>query len=826
MFVLAAAPAFAAEVHVRDRTTGQNTLLDINSTPRGKLPILFVHGHNLEIGSTESNDPNFQKNWQRSVNNLSSFADALSLPQNEWLDVEEYYIRFLNQGRSITEDAREISEAVEAILQRHDPAYNFPNNPTTDVQIVIIAYSKGTISTRLYLKDLETARPGFHPVSEFIAISPPNHGISFAFGSNCASRQLMNGHTPLCTGFLTTVDCSPFAGGFADFIENLNGHDIEDSEALDPGENYPSEAPGSRADTDQSGARNPPSSGALYVAIFADANRDLVGGDTPSNDCEGRQLALNLSSNAVNIPVASIPGGTDASLVHENTVHTPEVMCLALSAAAHHRSPKGLTCSQINGVPVIPRAAAMLTLDFSGSMSASACPTCGTSTRADVLKQAVELFIQLWSAMGASSDRLGVSYFNTNVTQFNLAGETLPLLSSASTQLITDVNGRTPTGSTAMGGGLQRSIEALNAVDNVPLRRVILFTDGMQNVNPMVRTVGNQLMIENEPARPNSNVTPTTPPIVLGPSLGIAVDTIGVGAGQSFVALLNDIASATGGHALQTTAIDNDLRQFFIEQLINALHGFSPQLVSYRHGSLARNGKTESFTIERGARKVVLKVSWKPGDSLNFSVAKDGVDVTSAGRVITGDFYKIFVIDTTAKNRIKDSGGTWQVRIKGRTGTAYEAAAIVDNGQLKYEAVFGAGRVTAGGPLDLTVRLRHAGTTIHKSARVTVTLLRPAKSAESIIATMPTRNLRDFEPGTTVIDRKHLAIAQDSKTWAALKPIRQTLVLRGNDKGEFRTRLQPTIPGIYTAIITINAENAKFGKFSRTITATTVVRSR
>jgi hypothetical protein len=113
-------------------------------------------------------------------------------------------------------------------LQRHDPAYNFPNNPTTDVQIVIIAYSKGTISTRVYLKDLETARPGFHPVSEFIAILPPNHGISFAFGSNCASRQLMNGHTAvLCTGFLTSVDCSPFAGGFTDFIENLNGHAIE-----------------------------------------------------------------------------------------------------------------------------------------------------------------------------------------------------------------------------------------------------------------------------------------------------------------------------------------------------------------------------------------------------------------------------------------------------------------------------------------------------------------------------------------------------------------------------------------------------------------------
>jgi hypothetical protein len=630
----------------------------------------------------------------------------------------------------------------------------------------------------------------------------------------------MNGINAVCFPFITSVDCSPFAGGTSDFIQNLNNHDIHDSEVLSPGENYVDEAPGSRADTDQSGVRTPTSDGALYVTIFADGNRDLVGGDTPSNDCQGRRLASNLSPNAVNIPVAAIPGGNDATLVHENAVHTPEVMCLALSAAAHHRSPRGLTCSMVNGLPVIPRAAAILTLDFSGSMSVSACPTCGNSTRADVLKQAVELFVQLWSAMGASSDRLGVTYFSTNVNQFNLAGETLPLLSAAANQVVTDVNGQTPFGLTAIGGGLQRSIETLNAVDNVPLRRVILFTDGMQNVNPMVRSAGNQLVIENEAGRQNSNVTPTTPPIVLGPSLGIAVDTIGVGADPSFVALLNDIAGATGGHALQTTAPDNDLRQFFIEQLINALRGFSPQLVSYRHGTLSRSGRTEAFAIEKGARKLVLKVSWKRGDSLDFAVMKDGVDVTSAGRVIKGDFYKIFVVD--AGNRIKDSGGAWQVRIKGKAGAAYEAAAIVDTSKLKYQAVFDR-QARVGSPLDLIVRLSGAGSRI---ARVTVTLLKPAKSVESILAGMRARNLREFEPGMSISDRKLLSISQDAKAAAALKPIKQTLTLRGNDKGEFRTRLNPTVPGVYTATVTIDGEGDKLGKFSRTITATTVVRPR
>ena len=97
-------------------------------------------------------------------------------------------------------------------------------------------------------------------------------------------------------------------------------------------------------------------------------------------------------------------------------------MCLALYAALHHRSPPGQTCQPVNGIPEIPppaRAAAMLTLDFSGSMAAPACPGC--ATRAAVLEDAVELFVQLWSAVSVPGDRLGVTYFRTNVDQFDPA---------------------------------------------------------------------------------------------------------------------------------------------------------------------------------------------------------------------------------------------------------------------------------------------------------------------------------------------------------------------------------------------------------------------
>jgi len=278
----ASASAQTAEVHLAD-----DALLSANSSaPHGRLPVLFVHGHNTD--GDESTNPNYRKNWQNSLNGLPSFKQSLDLPENGGLGIEPYYIRFQSQDRSITEDAAEISDAIERILQRHDP--NYPAQPT-HVQVVIIAYSKGTISARLYLKNLQTERPGFRPVSEFVAIAPPNHGINVSgLGglTSTAGQELFNGYG------LTT--CAPvFPVATRDFIENLNGHPIEDTQVLDTNESYASEAPGSRPDTDPTGAPNPPINGTLYVTIFADGNRDFVGGDDASNDCQGRRLAKNIA---------------------------------------------------------------------------------------------------------------------------------------------------------------------------------------------------------------------------------------------------------------------------------------------------------------------------------------------------------------------------------------------------------------------------------------------------------------------------------------------------------------------------------------------------
>jgi hypothetical protein len=374
-----------------------------------------------------------------------------------------------------------------------------------------------------------------------------------------------------------------------------------------------------------------------------------------------------------------------------------------------------------------------------------------------------------------------------------------------------------------MGGGIKRGVEVLSGLNDTPIRRVILFTDGMQNVNPMVLHQSNQLVIANETGRLNSNV-PGMPPMVLDTSLGIAVDTIGIGAGEEFVGLLQEIAGATGGRTWPTSDPAFDLRRFFVEELINALKGFSPQLVAYRRGSLATRGTTEAFAIESGVRKLVFKVSCKRGDTVSFSVDRNGLDVTSAGRFINGSYYKIFVIDFPAKGRIT-SRGNWQVRIKGKPATAYEAAAIVDGGDIRYDALFEVARPRVGDPLGLVVRLTSAGKPLARHARVTMTLMRPKADISSVVAGIKPNELSAFEPGLTVAERKHLALFKNSASWKALEPKQESVVMETNQKGEFRARIRPRVPGIYSARITIDGDGERIGRFSRTVTAVTVVRS-
>jgi hypothetical protein len=783
-------PASAAEVRL-----GDDSVLDAGSgPPTRQRPVLFVHGHNAE--DSMDADFNYRKNWIDAVDGLPSFKQTLDATENLGpLDIEPYFIRFVDQDRSIVEDARDIGDAVERILARHDPSHvPFTATPTTAVKVAIVAFSKGTISSRLYLKslavqqfDLPAPRLPFNPISEFVALSPPNHGIAadplFTLGS-LAVRQLNNGYRPDCQPFFVSAES-------LNFIADLNGHPIEDSVAPAAG-SFTSEAPSSRPHGD------PAMPGTLYLTLYANMNRDAVGGGTASSDCQGRLMARNMSPNVRNVEVSEIPdlpavttglGTAQGPLsVHRNTPHTPAVICLALTTIVHGSAPPDdFRCTSVGTgtIPRIPpRAAVAQVLDLSGSMLDLACTTC--PPKLDVMKEAAEIFVQLWAVLAGPGDRIGHMFFGSQITSFPTVSQTLLELSPTNvTALLDDLRprGTVATNQTAMGGGIQTGIEALEGADatGVPQRHIILFTDGMQNVNPMVVTAGVNLEIANQIGRPASNVTPSQPPRRLNQALGVRIHTVGIGAAPPFVALLTDIAQRTGGGTWITTAPDADLRQFFVESVIAALQGNSPQLVAYRRGSL-RTGSLERFRIERGASRAVFKLSWKRGQKLDFRVERDGIDVTGLGRFTDGPFYRIFTIDRPA-------GGLWTMRLSGRRSAAYEAAAIVDGRAVHVSVTLPRRIVTAGDPFEIRVKTLVRGQPIARSSRVTMTVFRPGESA------------------------------------TAKAPRVVTLTHRGDGVfgGVFR---ETKATGPYRLVVTIDGRDVQIGEFQRSTSASAVVGAR
>ena len=383
-----------------------------------------------------------------------------------------------------------------------------------------------------------------------------------------------------------------------------------------------------------------------------------------------------------------------------------------------------------------------------------------------------------------------MTYFNSTVTQFESTNnDTLPTLASVN-DLVADVRAKSPATSTAMGGGLHRSIETLRALPAgaVARRHVVLFTDGMQNVNPMVHELSAtppQHNISDEPDRPPSGLTP----IALNELGDITVDTIGVGAGQAFLALLGDIAIETGG-VTRATVNAEDLRQFFVEELIETLRGFSPQLIAYRRGTLATANASELFIVNRGARKVVFKISWPHGQRLDLRIFKDGIDATASARVVAGKFYRIFAFDMPAKAAPGALAGNWRIALTGEPGVTYEAAGLVDEPELQYRVRLERARSRVDPPLRLAVQVWAGKRPVDGAVTVTAEIARPRVAIGNLLAQAGAAEKVPpaTEPGMTVAERRLVALASDRKAWPVLVPQRQIIRLQGG-KGDYRAAI-------------------------------------
>jgi len=520
-----------------------------------------------------------------------------------------------------------------------------------------------------------------------------------------------------------------------------------------------------------------------------------------------------------NVEQVFIPGGRGATYTVTVDGHSvpegPQTFSLVFSPAG--------AVTDFNPVDV------MLVLDLSGSMLSPACPGC--DSKLNVLKDAVEIFVQLWSRMAMPDHRIGVTYFkNLEIDEFEVATEVLLAVRDHANDVITDVRAQTTRSAnlTPMGGGLQSAINRL--VDATRPRNIVLFTDGMQNVNPMVLRQADSLVIDNEAGRDDSNVDPTPVPTVLDLALGRKVNTIGVGATDSFVALLSDIAEDTGGVAKITTAPDQDLRQFFVEELVDALRQASPQLIAYRHRQLPSASYTETFNVNRTARQLLFKVSWRQGDSpINITrVEKDGVDLIQWGETVQGDYYRIYSIDlpvvqTRGIHVIPE--GNWQVTLSGSRDTDYEIAAIADEAGLNYTFSLGEGGHRVGQPLPLQAHLSVNGQPLTDAEKVIAEVLKPGAGMGSLLSTYPMPDETYVgEAQATIGQRKLDLLLRHDDFYAQLKAMPNEIRLHHQGDGFYSAQFSGTdIPGPYTVVFHINGQHPQIGSYVRTESLSTVV---
>jgi len=471
----------------------------------------------------------------------------------------------------------------------------------------------------------------------------------------------------------------------------------------------------------------------------------------------------------------------------------------------------------------------VLVLDLSGSMGSLACPTC--SSKLDYLKQAVVRFIQDFSAFAWQADRISVAYFNTNVTAFPAPG---PLVSFDDNKgaIITSVQGTSAGGATAMGGGLQTGINLFaDPTNRNPgrSRHIVLFSDGMQNVNPMVFDDGTGAWrIDDQPGHQASGVAVTTPRTVLDGSI-YKIHTLGIDATDPFLADMNSIAAKTGGTP-ENNPDGTKTAQMFVNAAISTMssHG-SPQLVALRRDTLASDSVSEVFTVNRGVKRVLLEAIWLDGRELSVQVRKDGKDVTASMQTLTGAAYRGFFVDPPFQVGGEEvaAEGQWEMQIMGQPGTMYEVAALVDEPALKFEVGTDKPDYLLGQAIPLTAEVTYGGAPVD-DATVTVVVGKPGQgtgvllSVNSVPAGTPTVPPESqASPAQVKLQR----LLEDQRHWKAIQQVDRTVELKSQGGGKYTGTLGGTdVVGAYSLTFVIAGTHSELGTYRRTRTLSTMVR--
>ncbi len=472
-----------------------------------------------------------------------------------------------------------------------------------------------------------------------------------------------------------------------------------------------------------------------------------------------------------------------------------------------------------------------LVLDLSGSMLDPAADDYDRS-KLEVLEEAVGAFINAWEGWDFDlSPRIGFIYFKTNVFGYDdYNWQTTP--SNFYNELTTNIETYYDD-LTAMGGGLQRALEHLDA-DNRAWK-IVLFTDGMQNVNPKVNTTTHE--IKDGIAYDDSDVDPKDPPWNLD-SIDARVYSIGVGiTNTTYIGLLTDISARGSSYFSYTTS---ELDDYFTRAFVDIFPHSSPKLIDYRYGNLTGGTANEFFTASRDLKLLMFKIMGDQDANLDYTLKKDGIDIPLTPEMIVAkNTYKLvfvkFPLEVNGQNI--ESEGDWIMQISGNGQSAYKAAAIEDEHKIKFDCSILAEDLKVGDDVGLEVRLEYQGEPVLGGCEVTATVLKPGEDLGDLLARtkVPQENvqwnednsgppfhivptLRDsFEVGLSSGHLKFQVLMNNPEFVAKLNQAKRIVPLQSNGDGSFSEKYTETdYSGAYRVVFQVKGEVEEAGSINRT----------
>jgi hypothetical protein len=528
----------------------------------------------------------------------------------------------------------------------------------------------------------------------------------------------------------------------------------------------------------------------------------------------------------------------------------------------------------------------MLVLDNSASMNCCynqtpvdpTCVSCGlaSNSRLAQLKIAVDEFFSL-GTMGADpyfhtsdpdatkNDRFGTVIFSGILDVSHVT------YSSNPNSLNTFIQGIGTSGGTCIGGGLLTAITSMTAQSMANHNKsLLLFTDGEQNYNPMLKNIAAPVTYESgplavhpyDPSAPNPPYGdcmsfPASTPIFntafRTTSPGIKVSTIGfelpAGPGNQLLSNLADNINGPGGttNISGTGAADFDFATFFGNAFTELLSGSSPQILKEEKGVTKEGLNSTSFVINDTVQKItfILTGNALSGDSLRFRVKKNNEDVTRYGFMINKPGYNMWTLEFPIRGEYNGSasirpGGEWVVETTTQSGVKYDAMCIVDDHLMKYNCSFGSSsNHVVGDPIPLSVSLKYKGKPIKDFVEVTVLIERSNDDGGTALAQLPTpKELQTIfknksAAGSNVIDPsydnlgqiKHYALLQtEPKYVQALTATTDKVILTSNGDGTFSGTYIPKVTGPHRFTFLIDGKDSAIGEYHRTVVQSSVVR--